>query len=125
MPATNPARYTDPLRATRTRQEAARVVGCGDAKITELVEAHLLDVVPVGNRQLITTASLEKLIGQPLAGLEAQGHAAEADRLTARAARHASAAKQLSARGRAKPPVRTDRARKPAPKVEAEEPAAV
>jgi hypothetical protein len=75
MPVTDPKRYTDPLRGTRTKQEAARLVGCGDAKIDELEAAGLLTVIPVGNRRLITTASLEKLLGQPLAELEARARA--------------------------------------------------
>lgn len=81
MPPTDPRRYTDPLRGTRTKQEAARLVGCGDAKIGELLEAGLLDFIPVGNRQLITTASLERLLGRPLAELEARAgvHAVAAE----------------------------------------------
>ncbi len=71
MPRTNPARYLDPLRATRTRQESARLIGCGDNKVTELFETGVLTVVRIGNRDLATVVSLEKLLGRPIAELEA------------------------------------------------------
>jgi hypothetical protein len=71
MPRTNPARYTDPLRGTRTRQEAARLIGCGVIKVDELIARGILYAVPVGNRNLPTVASLERLLGRSITEMEA------------------------------------------------------
>jgi hypothetical protein len=70
MPKTNPARYADPVRATRTKQETARLVGCGDLKIDELMDSDILQFVQVGNRRQPTVASIERLLGKPIEQLE-------------------------------------------------------
>jgi hypothetical protein len=44
MPRTNPARYRDPVRATRTLQETARLFGCGTMKVIELIQDGTLQV---------------------------------------------------------------------------------
>ena len=66
MPRTNPARYTDPMRNTRTRAEAARLIGCGTVSVSKLVQVGTLEAVKAGNRTLILKASLETLLGAPL-----------------------------------------------------------
>jgi excisionase family DNA binding protein len=71
MPRTNPARYSDPLRGTRTIREAARLVGCSDTKVLELIHAGELQAITVGNRRLPTVTSLERLLGRSIAELEA------------------------------------------------------
>jgi hypothetical protein len=71
MPRTNPARYTDPLRATRTRHESARLIGCGANKVDVLIARGDLQAVLIGNRQQPTVASLEKLLGRTTTDLEA------------------------------------------------------
>jgi hypothetical protein len=71
MPRTNPARYTDPARGTRTIQESARLIGCGTHAVTELIDDDVLQAVPIGNRRLPTVASLERLLGRPIRELEA------------------------------------------------------
>ncbi len=70
MPRTNPARYVDPVRGTRTIRETGRLVGCGSAKVYELIETSVLQAVRVGNRQQPTVASIELLLGKPIEELE-------------------------------------------------------
>jgi hypothetical protein len=71
MPRTDPARYTDPLRATRTTQETARLAGCGVAGVVKLIDLDLLTAIYNGNRRLVTVVSIEKLLGRPIHELEA------------------------------------------------------
>src|SRR5215469_4171353 len=71
MPPTDPRRYSDPRRGTRTRQETGRLVGCSTLKVDELVDNRILDAIPVGNRRLITVVSIERLLGRAVAELEA------------------------------------------------------
>jgi excisionase family DNA binding protein len=70
MPRTNPARYKDPVRATRTTQETARLLGCGAVKVIELIEDGTLQAVKVGNRRQPTVASIERVLGKPIEELE-------------------------------------------------------
>jgi hypothetical protein len=70
MPRTNPARYSDPVRGTRTRAETGRLVGCGGLKVDALMDSRILDFVQVGNRRQPTVASIEKLLGKPIEELE-------------------------------------------------------
>ena len=70
MPRTDPARYRNPWRATRTIQEAAALIGCGDAAVKELIREQKLKAVAIGNRLQPTVASLEELLGKPIAQLE-------------------------------------------------------
>jgi excisionase family DNA binding protein len=70
MPPTNPARYRDPVRATRTKREAARLLGCGAVKVTELIEDGTLQAVKIGNRAQPTVASIERVLGKPIEELE-------------------------------------------------------
>jgi hypothetical protein len=70
MPRTNPDRYVDPLRATRTIAETGRLIGCGAAKVSELICNNFLQAVRVGNRRLPTVASIETLLGKPIGELE-------------------------------------------------------
>lgn len=70
MPKTSPARYSDPKRATRTRTETARIIGCAPNTITGMVKAGDLCAVAAGNRLLITVASIEAKLGRPIAELE-------------------------------------------------------
>jgi excisionase family DNA binding protein len=71
MPRTNPARYSDPLRGTRTRQEAARLIGCGVVKVDQLIDRGSLDAILVGNRRLVPVPALERLLGRPITEMEA------------------------------------------------------
>jgi hypothetical protein len=71
MPRTNPQRYSDPLRGTRTKPETARMLGCSPVQVDKLMEKQVLDYVEIGNRKLPTVASIEKLLGRPIAELEA------------------------------------------------------
>jgi hypothetical protein len=77
MPRTNPARYIDPLRATRTLEESGRLIGCGSAKVIELVDAGTLPAVRIGNRRQPTVAGLERLLGKPIEELERRQLVAE------------------------------------------------
>jgi hypothetical protein len=70
MPRTNQARYGDPVRATRTKLETARLFGCGGGKVDELVEDGTLQAVKVGNRTQPTVASIERALGKPIEELE-------------------------------------------------------
>jgi excisionase family DNA binding protein len=60
------------MRGTRTLQEAGRLIGCGDVKVIELIDRGDLQAIRVGNRRLVTVASLERLLGRSLAELEAE-----------------------------------------------------
>lgn len=71
VPRTNPARYSDPMRGTRTIRESARLIGCGDAKVGDLIDRGDLQAISIGNRRLTTVTSLERLLGRPIAELEA------------------------------------------------------
>ncbi len=71
MPKTNPGRYTDPARATRTRAEAARLLGVAEGTVSRMVENGELDGIQAASRLLVTVASLEKRLGRPIAELEA------------------------------------------------------
>jgi excisionase family DNA binding protein len=79
MPRTDPSRYVDPVRATRTLKEAARLVGCGDLKIVELIKDRTLPAVRIGNRWQPTVAGLEVLLGKPIEELERHLVVAEAE----------------------------------------------
>jgi hypothetical protein len=70
MPRTNPDRYVDPARNTRTLAETGRLVGCGTVKVVELIRSNVLQAVQVGNRKLTTVASIETLLGKPIDELE-------------------------------------------------------
>jgi hypothetical protein len=72
MPRTNPARYTDPIRGTRTKLETGRLLGCGGSKVDELIENGVLQAVQIGNRKQPTVASIEKLLGKRIEELEAR-----------------------------------------------------
>jgi hypothetical protein len=71
MPRTNISRYSDPRRATRTRQETARLIGCGVPAVDELIRKGRLTAVEVGVRLLPTVVSIENLLGRPIIELEA------------------------------------------------------
>jgi excisionase family DNA binding protein len=70
MPKTNPKRYTDPVRATRSIKESARLFGCGEPKVIELVENGTLKAVRIGNRTQPTVSSIEAVLGKPIEELE-------------------------------------------------------
>jgi hypothetical protein len=70
MPRIDPGRYVDPLRATRTKREVGRLIGCGEPKVDELLDNGTLDFVQIGNRRQVTVASIEKLLGKPIEELE-------------------------------------------------------
>jgi hypothetical protein len=78
MPRTNPARYSDKVRNTRTLQETGRLIGCGDQKVIELIENGTLQAVMIGNRRQPTVASIERLLGKPIEQLERHLFGAEA-----------------------------------------------
>ena len=63
MPRQNPERVTDPVRATRTRHEFARIVGCGINSVDQLIDSGKVDVIGIGVKRLITVASIERLLG--------------------------------------------------------------
>lgn len=94
MPRTRPERYSDPIRATRTRAETARLVGCGINRVDTLIENGTLQAVEVGNRKLPTVVSIENLLGRSIQELEAPLRAA---------ARPVKAPAPRPARARAKP----------------------
>jgi hypothetical protein len=71
MPKVSPSRFSDPRRATRTRQEAARLIGCAPNTVTIMVLKGQLASIEAGNRQLVTVSSLEALLGRPISELEA------------------------------------------------------
>jgi excisionase family DNA binding protein len=70
MPRTDPRRYTDPVRATRTKQETARLFGCGSPKVDELIADGVITAIRIGNRWQPTVASIEKSLGKPIEELE-------------------------------------------------------
>jgi hypothetical protein len=70
MPRTTSGRYNDPQRGTRTRQETARLLGCGVRKVAELIRLNVLKAVPAGNRNLTTVSSIEDLLGKRVDELE-------------------------------------------------------
>jgi hypothetical protein len=71
MPRTNPGRYVDPVRATRTKVETARLLGCGRDAVDELMDNETLTFVQVGNRRLPTVVSIEQVLGRSIEQLEA------------------------------------------------------
>lgn len=48
---------------TLTISSAAGAIGIGRTKLYELINSGELDVVKIGRRTLVTTASIERLLG--------------------------------------------------------------
>jgi hypothetical protein len=72
VPRVKLGRYSDPLRSTRTRAESSRLIGCGASSVDELMDRGVLSFVEFGNRRQPTVASLERLLGSPIAEIEAR-----------------------------------------------------
>jgi excisionase family DNA binding protein len=70
MPAATQARTK--ARGTRTIEESARLLGCSYASVVALLEKGELPFIRAGNRRLVPTAGLEKLLGTSVAELEAK-----------------------------------------------------
>ena len=71
MPRTNPQRYSDPIRGTRTKEETGRLFGCSPTQIGKKMDNREIDFVQVGNRRLPTVASIERALGRSIFELEA------------------------------------------------------
>lgn len=50
---------------TLTVPDACKVIGIGRTKLYELIEGGALETVRIGQRRLIKTSSIRRLVGEP------------------------------------------------------------